>query len=126
MVVLNLAIPSGQALSDALQISSLQISYGLRIARIGMPDAWSAAAPLTFQIAPDGTNYRDLYHVAQSHEGPWVLYEVSTQVIPNSMLTMPPDMGASLGWFKIRPGTRSQPVNQAADRTFALVFESNP
>jgi hypothetical protein len=30
--------------------------------------------------------------------------------------------GSNLGWFKIRSGTRSQPVNQAANRTFAIVF----
>ena len=118
MIALPLTIANGQSLSNALQIS-----HGLRIVRIGMPADWDAA-PLTFQISSDNNTWWDLYHVVQSVEGPWVSYEVSVpSVVPNSIVLLPPDMGASLGWLKIRSGTKSQPVNQTADRTFALMFD---
>ena len=52
-------------------------------------------------------------------------YEASIpQVIPGSVLLMPPGVGFSVGWFRLRSGTLSQPVNQEADRLFALVFYS--
>jgi hypothetical protein len=88
-----------------------------------MPADWNPAVPITFQISSDDTDYRDLYHVAQTPEGGWVPYEVAIMsVVPNSILFLPPDAGFNLGWLKIRSGTRSQPVNQAANRTFAIVF----
>ena len=117
LTVLTLTIPAGQALS-----TPLEIPVNLKIVRIGMPDAWSAAAPITFQMSPNNDTYRDLYHAQQNVAGPWFPYEVTVaQVTPNSMLLLPIDnMGANIGWLKIRSGTKSQPVNQAADRTFVL------
>jgi hypothetical protein len=40
-------------------------------------------------------------------------------------LYLPPDTGFSVGWLKVRSGTSTQPVNQAATRKFTFVFESN-
>lgn len=118
MTVLPLTIPAGQSLSPPLQISA-----GLKIVRIGTPDAWDVA-PITFQISLDGIGYLDLFHVAQTHEGAWTPYEVNVPfVVPNSILLLPPGAGANIGWLKIRSGTGSKPVNQAADRTFAIVFD---
>ena len=115
LATLLLTIPAGESLSNPLEIP-----VNRHIVRIGMPSDWSAAAPITFQISPANNNYQDLYHAQQNVEGPWFPYEVSTQVIPNTMLLLPGDMGAHTGWIKIRSGTRSKPVNQAADRTFVL------
>jgi hypothetical protein len=116
LAVLTLTIPQAQSLSNALEIP-----VNLRVVRIGMPSDWSAAAPITFQISPDNNDYRDLYHAQQNVAGPWFPYEVSTQVIPNSMLLLPLDnMGAHIGWLKIRSGLRSNPINQTADRTFLV------
>ena len=39
---------------------------------------------------------------------------------------MPPGFGFSIGWLRIRSGTRNQPVIQQATRTFVVVFESSP
>ena len=89
-----------------------------------MPDGWDPAAPITFQISSDNNAYRDLCHAQQSVTGEWVPYEVTVpSVVPNGILFLPPDAGSTLGWIKIRSGTRSQPVNQEADRTFAILFD---
>ena len=61
LTVLPLTIPAGQALSTPLEIPA-----NLHVVRIGMPDDWSAAAPITFQISPNNDTWRDLYHVAQN------------------------------------------------------------
>ncbi len=125
MTTLLLDLPAGSALSNPLQIPP-----NLKIARIGMPSGWTTA-PLTFQISapadtqvvPDDADWLDLHHAQQSVTGEWVPYvAIIPQVIPNTSLLLPPDAGANIGWLKIRSGTRSQPVNQEADRTFAIVF----
>ena len=46
---------------------------------------------------------------------PWAPYEASIPVVIARI-------GANLGWLKIRSGTRSQPVDQEADRTFGFLF----
>jgi hypothetical protein len=37
---------------------------------------------------------------------------------------MPPIAEFSIGWLRLRSGTRSAPVKQAANRKFAIVFDS--
>ena len=117
LATLFVTIPAGQALSTPLEIASIY-----RVVRIGMPDGWNSAAPITFQISAANDVYWDLHHVAQTQEGGWFPYPVSVlQVIPNSVLLLPPDSGTNLGWLRIRSGTYTVPVNQKADRTFAIV-----
>jgi hypothetical protein len=112
-----LTIPAGKALSDPLEIP-----VNLRLARLGTPDAWDAA-PITFLSSPDNTTYQDLYHVVQDPEGVWIPFEAAVKLVPvNGLLLMPPGSGATVGWLKIRSGTRSLPVAQTADRKFTLVF----
>jgi hypothetical protein len=116
---LPLQIQAGQSLSEPLSIA-----HGMRIARIGMPPDWTAA-PLSFMISADNVTWWDLYHVVQSHEGPLVSYAVSVSpVAPGSIVLLPAGLGASLDWIKFRSGTKSQPVNQSADRTFTILFRT--
>jgi hypothetical protein len=121
---LNLTIPAGQTLSNPIEIPPI-----LRITRIGLPADWSPAAPITFLIASinndDNNDFRDLYRVIQSVTGEWIPYEVVVpQIAPGSILSLPSGMGTSLGFLKIRSGTRSHPIAQAANRVFTLVLDS--
>jgi hypothetical protein len=116
-------IPAGQSLSNGLDCG---VGH---IVRIGTPPDWTAA-PLTFRMAvlpvydtpPADADYLDVFHVAQATSGKWNPYEVSLSVTAGSILLMPAAFGSSLGWLKLRSGTRDQPVVQAADRVFSLVF----
>ena len=58
--------------------------------------------------------------------GGFAPFEVTVPVIPGSALLLPPDVGFIIGWLKVRSGTRTKPVNQAATRKFTLVFDNNP
>jgi hypothetical protein len=117
MVAFPLTIPAGQSLSAPLRLSA-----GLKITRIATPpDAWDKA-PLTFQISLDGTDWRDLYNVAQTKEGPWFAYEANISAITaGSILLMPQDAGLGVAWLKLRSGTHVTPVKQTADRVFGIV-----
>jgi hypothetical protein len=127
LVVFNAEIPAGEALSTALDCRSV-----FHLVRIGMPMGWNAA-PLTFQTAqlplydtpPDDQDYLNLYHAMQSTNGDWMPYEVRIPtILPGSLLSLPPDTGFSLGWLRLRSGTRQTPVIQQVSRTFTLVFDS--
>ncbi len=114
---LPITIPAGAALS-----APFEIPPNLKLVRIGMPPAWDAA-PLTFLISLDGANYLDLHHAAETPDGMWSSYPTGIlSVAPNSIVLLPPDTGTNLGWLQLRSGLRSKPVNQQANRTFALVF----
>jgi hypothetical protein len=121
--ILSVTIPAGQALSGGLECG---VGH---IVRIGAPSDWTAA-PLSFQMAmlpvydapPADAEYLDVFHVVQATSGTWTSYEVSLSVTAGSALLMPSSFGFSLGWIRLRSGTRSQPIKQSADRTFALMF----
>lgn len=116
-VTLSMTIAAGQSLSDPLQVGLLTA------VRIGMPPAWDPAAPLTFAISPDGVAYLDLCHVVETSTGMWQPFDTGiSMVIPNTVVLLPPGVGLNLPWLKLRSGTRSKPINQSADRTFALMF----
>ena len=119
ITVLPLTIPQDESMSPALDCRAG------RLVHIGMPSDWTAA-PITFQVSPDSVNYLDLYH-SQVTTGAFVPYEaIVPTVIPNSFLSLPPDTGLSIGWLKVRSGTRQTPVNQQASRKFTFVFDNNP
>jgi hypothetical protein len=80
-------------------------------------------APLTFQVSVDGTNFRDLYRV-QDTQGTFTPFEVVVPKVPsNTSLVLPTATGYSVAWIKVRSGTSTAPVAQAADRAFQLVLE---
>jgi hypothetical protein len=121
MAFLSMAvtIKAGESLSEPLEISS-----GLRAARVAMPDAWDQA-PLTFSTSSDGTNWSDPFRAVETHSGLSESYEVGFRTVaPGSSVLLPADAGANMGWLRLRSGTRTQPVKQSADREFVVLFES--
>ena len=74
LTVTSLEILRHQSVSNALDCRAG------KIVRIGMPNDWTAA-PLTFQVSPDGVIYLDLYHV-QVTTGAFVPFEVVTDGDP--------------------------------------------
>lgn len=113
-ITLNPAvIASGQSLSAACPLGALTV------VGFSMPAAWTAAA-LTFQVSPDGgTTWQELYDGAGN--------EVTVQaaagqfVIP---LADPSYLWRGINMVKVRSGTASAPVNQAAAATVNLVTRS--
>jgi hypothetical protein len=93
---------------------------GNQVTRSILPDDWTPA-PVTFQLSPDGVNWHNLYHTTGGSFG---LYEVIVpSVTPGASVLLPPAMGTSISWVRLRSGTHAVPVPQAADRTFGLVLE---
>ena len=116
-------IGAGSSLSNVID------GKGYRLTKIFMPAAWTDAV-LTFQEAPspDGT-FQNLYDdtttsVEESipiSAGP---IEVSIPVSAgkNTVILENKDRFAGMAYFKIRSGTSSLAVTQAADRTIGLLF----
>jgi hypothetical protein len=112
----SFTLHAGQTLSDPVDCSGSD-----RVLRLIMPDGWTGAAPITFQMSLDGTNFYDLHHVIPNDF--WG-FEVTLPHPPSgAVLTFPPDMGTLVQWVKIRSGTAGAPVPQAADRTFQFVLD---
>jgi hypothetical protein len=110
-------IPAGQSMSNAVDCS------GSRIARIILPDSWTAA-PLSFLMSTDDITYRPVFHV-QVATDTFVSYEVVMPVLaPGAVLLMPQNTGSGLFWVKFRSGTRTAPVVQAAARAFQVVLDT--
>ena len=116
-------IGAGSSLSNVID------GKGYRLTRIFMPAAWDAAS-LTFQEAPspDGT-FQNLYDdTTTSVEGSIPIsagpIEVSIPVSAgkNTVILENKDRFAGMAYFKIRSGTSSLAVTQAADRTIGLLF----
>jgi hypothetical protein len=116
-VIRGAIIPAGQSLSNAVDCSG-----SARLARIIFPPGWTAA-PLTFQLSPDGAAWSDLHHVSV----PGAAYNTYEAVVPNpragSTVILPTNLGQSLAWVKVRSGTAAAPVAQEADREFMFVVE---
>ena len=117
ITTLPMTIAAGSSISPPLQLPP-----NIGVVRLGAPDAWDAA-PLTFVISSDGVAFLDLHHAAETPEGMWAPYPTGLlSVVPNNIVLLPPAAGFNVGWLQLRSGTRSRPINQTADRTFALVL----
>jgi hypothetical protein len=103
-------IQAGESLSDAVDCSAGEL------VRLTMPGAWSAAAPLTFQISTDGEFYNDLFKL-DGHE---VTLPV---VVPGAAVIVPVDVGRAIAFIKFRSGTRGAPVVQEMLREFAVAID---
>jgi len=106
--IVPLTIPAGESLSDSLDVTAGEASYVLT------PGEWDPAN-VTFQISFDNVTFWDLFD------------EYGREV----MLACEPGVGVlmhsglqSTGYFKIRSGTRDNPVPQSEDRNFKVVFWS--
>lgn len=113
--IIPVTISSGQSLSAGADCSG-----SLRILRIIMPPAWTAA-PLTFQMSPDNVDYHNLYHVTPTSLDDYEI--IIPSVTAGSVVAFPPGTGVTVNWIKIRSGTQAVPIKQAADRVFQIVVE---
>lgn len=108
----EVVIASGQSLSTACDLGADEL--------IGfvMPSAWTAAN-ITFAASFDnGTTYGVVKDAADS--------EVSvtmTSYVANEVRLLSPVSTQALYNFKLRSGTSSVPVNQAAARTITLILK---
>lgn len=105
--ILAVQIKSGQSLSDQIDLG------GLRMFRVNMPAAWTAAV-VTFSVSDDGgTTWKNLRDISGN--------EIIVQTAYSDSYCVDPVLMASVKLLKIRSGTSAAPVNQAADRTIGLV-----
>ena len=103
-------IPAGQSLSDAVDCSTGQI------VRLTMPPEFTSAN-LTFQVSSDGNFFNDLYDV-KGDEVTLCDFKKNTSVVILGLLAH------SIGFLKIRSGTRAQPVPQEAQREFGVTINT--
>jgi hypothetical protein len=91
-----------------------------------MPSAWSSGAPLSFQLAYDGTAWCDLFNVTLPGQAYSAFEVVAPNPPVNGTITLPPGLGAGVQYVKVRSGTRNLPVSQEAPREFQFVLEMPP
>ncbi len=110
-------IASGQSLSEALDVS------GLELTAIQLPATWTAAG-ITFQGALDGADaahatFQDLYDGGGT--------EIALTVVQAHTVTkLAAFQIDGLRWLKVRSGTGGAPVTQGASRTLILGFTDEP
>jgi hypothetical protein len=103
-------IPHNESLSDGADCS------GGDIVRITVPQEFTPAN-LTFQSSSDGNMYNDLYDAHGQ--------EITMVAKPDTTIIVKADWARSLGWIKIRSGTRDAPVEQTRDTVkFGIALES--
>ena len=101
-------IQEGESLSDGIDCSAGQL------VRITMPYTWEGGG-ITFQFSTDGNFYNDMFGL----DG----FEVQIKnVVANSGVIIPADIGRAIAWLKIRSGTRGNPIVQNEARTFAVTI----
>lgn len=99
-------IASSASLSDAIDLGGTTLSGYI------MPATWTAAN-ITFQASVDGTNFYNLYDQFGN--------EVTNVVSTSRFVCLTPSDMASIRYIKIRSGSSSTPVAQAAERLITLV-----
>ena len=110
-VLVGPTIAAGESLSDGIDCSGTSPSD---LVRIVMPAEWTDA-PLTFQLSNDGISWNDAFTM----DG----YEVQAVAVANSVVIVPLTVGRSVGWIKIRSGSRADPIAQEAERVFTMVLD---
>jgi hypothetical protein len=101
-------IAVGESLSDPIDCR------GGQLVRITMPYTWEGAG-ITFQFSTDGVFFNDMFGL----DG----YEVQIKnVVANSGVIIPADIGRAISFLKIRSGTRGNPIAQNEARTFAVTL----
>jgi hypothetical protein len=103
-------IPHNESLSDGADCS------GGDIVRITVPQEFTPAN-LTFQSSSNGDLYNDLYDAKGN--------EVTMVAKPDTTIIVAAEWARSLGWIKIRSGTKASPVEQTRDACkFAIALET--
>jgi len=112
-ITLNPAtIAAGTALSGPCALGALTL------VGISMPTVWTAA-PLTFQVSPDGVTWQELYDGAGNEVT--VTAAAGQFVIP---LADPSYLWRGVNLVQVRSGTAAAPVNQVAAAVINLVTRS--
>lgn len=103
-------IRAGQALSEPLDCTLGQL------VRIHMPSLWSPpAAPISFQISPDGERWYDLFNMMGM--------EVTVQsIVPGTAALIQLNQVRQV-WVKFRSGWRANPQPQTEERVFSVAVE---
>ena len=102
-------IQLNESLSDGVDCS------GGTIVRITVPMEFTPSN-LTFQVSSNGDLYNDLH----DHNG-----EITLAVKPDTTNIIPASWARTIGWLKIRSGTRSHPVKQTKDTCkFGIAVET--
>ena len=105
-------IAKDASLSDAVEIA------GYHYMGIVMPAAWTTSATLTFQVSADGTTYQNLYDDSGA--------EVTVSGVAASISISLDALALKLApwnYIKIRSGTASSAVNQAAARSITVILK---
>jgi hypothetical protein len=103
-------IAAGESLSEAIDVSAGQM------VRITCPPEWTEA-PLTFEFSTDGMFFNEMFGI----DG----YAVKIDhVVPGAGVIIPSDIGRAIAHIKFRSGMHSQPVEQEAERWFAVTIYS--
>jgi hypothetical protein len=101
-------------LKDASLSDGVDCSAGT-IVRITVPQEYTDAN-MTFQTSSDGNLYNDLY----DEEG----REITISPEPDTTVVVTGAWVRSIGWLKIRSGTRDNPVQQTKDDVkFGIALE---
>jgi hypothetical protein len=104
-------IPLGESLSDGVDCT------GGTIVRITVPQEFTESN-LTFQVSSNGDLYNDLY----TGNG----QEVTCVAHPDTTIIIADHWARSIGWIKIRSGTREHPVEQSKDDCrFGIALEAS-
>jgi hypothetical protein len=102
-------IPRGESLSDGVDCSAGEI------VRITVPQEFTEAN-LTFQVSSNGDLYNDLF----DDQGE----EITITATPDSGIVVAGRWVRSIGWLKIRSGSRDHPVVQREDCKLAIAIEA--
>lgn len=103
-------IAEGESLS-----SSVNLGAGYTLVAISMPAAWTAA-PLTFQASRYGSTFINLFDA----DG----VEVQVAADANRYIVLDPALWVGVWYLKLRSGTSSVPVAQAAARSPILIVKA--
>lgn len=113
----TVTIASAASLSDGAHIGYGNpdgASRGTLVA-IVMPAAWTAA-DLTFQASNDNTTFTDLYSASGT--------EYTASAAADRWIAFDPADFAGVTHLKVRSGTSSVPVTQAANRVLTLIVRT--
>lgn len=109
VVVQGPTIAAGQSLSGVVLVNSGGVY------RVIMPDAWTTAANITFQLSYNGTDFYNVY----DRDGT----EITMACVPKSIVAI----GEYLFYIhslKIRSGTARNPIVQKDAATFRVVLDT--
>jgi len=108
---LTVTIAAGQFLSNTVDPA------GNFVVGLIMPLAWTPAR-VSVVISVDGINYYDLFRFGDDTT---TAVEFKFNVTPHAILAINPDTMLMARYFKLRSGTRDEPVVQEAARTFGVI-----